>query len=47
MLNKIEIINGLSNEDLIVRRGIYEYICKLHLYDDKDINEKFIELFRK
>ena len=43
MLNKIEIINGLSNEDLIVRRGIYEYICKLHLYDDKDINEKFIE----
>lgn len=46
MLNKNEIINGLSNEDIIVRNGIYEYVCNLHLYDDKDINEKFIEFLK-
>ena len=43
MLNKDEIIIKLKNEEFIVRNAIYEYICNCHLYDDKQINEAFIE----
>lgn len=35
MLNKNEVIKELTNEEFIVRNAIYEYVCKLHLYDDK------------
>lgn len=43
ILNKNEIVKELKNEKFIVRDNIYEYVCKLHLYDDKDINAAFIE----
>ena len=43
MLNKNQIIKELKNEKFIVREAIYEYVCRLHLYDDKDISEAFIE----
>lgn len=42
MLNKNRIINELTNKEFIVRNAIYEYVCDLHLYDDKDINKAFI-----
>lgn len=42
MLNKNRIINELKNKEFIVRNAIYEHICDLHLYDDKDINKAFI-----
>lgn len=42
MLNKNRIINELTNKEFIVRNAIYEHICDLHLYDDKDINKAFI-----
>lgn len=42
MLNKNKIINELKNTEFIVRNAIYEHICDLHLYDDKDINKAFI-----
>ncbi len=42
MLNKNEIIDGLKNENFMVRNAIYEYVCNLHLYDDKDVNKAFI-----
>ena len=43
MLNKNEIIKELKNEKFIVRDNIYEHVCRLHLYDDKDINSAFID----
>ncbi|MCI8412129.1 MAG: hypothetical protein HFJ40_06875 [Clostridia bacterium] len=43
MLNKNEVIKELSNEEFIVRNAVYEYVCNLHLYDDKQINEAFIK----
>ena len=43
MLNKNEVIKELTNEEFIVRNAIYEYVCKLHLYDDKQINEALIK----
>ena len=46
MLNKKDVIRELTNEEFIVRNAVYEYVCNLHLYDDKEINEaliKFIE----
>ena len=42
MLNKNRIINELANKEFIVKNAIYEHICDLHLYDDKDINKAFI-----
>lgn len=42
MLNKNRIINELTNKEFIVRNAIYEHVCDLHLYDDKDINKAFI-----
>ena len=42
MLNKNQIIKELKNEEFIVRNAVYEHICDLHLYDDKDINQAFI-----
>ena len=42
MLNKKEIINELNNKEFIVRNAIYEYVCNLHLYDDKDISNALI-----
>lgn len=46
MLNKNEIINELKNKEFIVRNAIYEYVCNLHLYDDKDINKAFITFLK-
>ena len=46
MLNKNEIINELKNEEFIVRNAIYEYVCNLHLYDDKDINKALISFLK-
>ena len=43
MLNKNQVIEELKNEDFLVRNAVYEYVCKLHLYDDEDINKAFIE----
>lgn len=43
MLNKNEILQGLKNNEFLVRNAVYEYICNLHLYDDEDINEALIE----
>ena len=43
MLDKNEVIKGLSNEEFIVRNAVYEYVCKLHLYDDNEVNESFIK----
>ena len=43
MLNKNEIIKELENEQFIVRNAVYEYVCRLHLYEDKDINIAFIK----
>lgn len=46
MLNKNDIIRELTNEEFIVRNAVYEYVCRLHLYDDEQINDaliKFIE----
>ena len=42
MLNKNRIINELANKEFIVKNAIYEHICNLHLYDDKDINKALI-----
>lgn len=44
MLNKNEVIKELSNEEFIVRNAVYEYVCNLHLYDDRKINEALIKL---
>ncbi len=46
MLNKNQVIKELANEEFIVRNAVYEYICNLHLYDDKQINEAFIEFIK-
>ena len=46
MLNKNEIINELKNKEFIARNAIYEYVCNLHLYDDKDINKAFIAFLK-
>lgn len=46
MLDKNEVIKGLINEEFIVRNAIYEYVCNLHLYDDSEINEKFINFIK-
>lgn len=43
MLNKNEIINGLKNEEFIVRNAVYEYVCNLHLYDNVEINEALVD----
>ena len=43
MLSKSEIIKELKNKEFIVRNAVYEYVCRLHLYDDEDINKAFIE----
>ena len=43
MLSKSEIIKELKNKEFIVRDAVYEYVCRLHLYDDEDINKAFIE----
>ena len=45
MLNKNEIIKELKNKEFIVRNAIYEHICNLHLYFDK--NDKFIQKWIK
>lgn len=42
MLNENKIINELKNKEFIVRNAIYEHVCDLHLYDDKDISKAFI-----
>ncbi len=47
MLNKNQIIEELKNEDSLVRNAVYEYVCKLHLYDDEDINKAFIEFLEE
>ena len=36
MLSKSEIIKELKNKEFIVRDAVYEYVCRLHLYDDED-----------
>lgn len=46
MLNKNEIIKELKNEDFIIRNAIYEYVSKMHLYEDRDINKSFIEFIK-
>ena len=43
MLNKNEIIKELANEEFLIRNAVYEYVCKLHLYDDEKINKALIE----
>lgn len=43
MLNKNEIIKGLTDEEFLVKNAIYEYVCRLHLYDDEQINKALIE----
>ena len=43
MLSKNEIIKEIANEEFIVRNAVYEYVCNLHLYDDKEINDAFIK----
>lgn len=47
MLKKEEIIKGLENEDSDVREAVYRYVCNLHLYDDKEINEALIDFIKK
>lgn len=46
MLSKNEIIKEIKNEDPIIRNAIYNYVSKKHLYEDKDINEAFIEFIK-
>ncbi len=47
MLRKNEIIQELKNKEFLVSDAIYEYICRLHLYDDDEINEALIEYIQK
>lgn len=47
MLNKNEIIKELKNKDFIARNAVYEYVCKLHLYDDKQINNSLIQFINE
>ena len=46
MLDKNEVIKGLKHEEFIVRNAVYEYVCNLHLYDDTEINESFINFIK-
>ena len=46
MLDKNEIINGLKNRDYLVRNAIFENIVNLCLYDDKEIQDAFIEFLK-
>ncbi len=42
MLNKNEIVKELVNGEFLVRNAVYEYVCRLHLYDDEQINKALI-----
>lgn len=46
MLSKDEVIRELTNKEFIVRNAVYEYVCKLHLYDDQQINEALIKFIK-
>ena len=46
MLNKNEVIKEVLNEEFIVRNAVYEYVCNLHLYNDRKINEALIRFIK-
>ena len=43
MLSKEIILKEITNEEVIVKEAIFEYICNLHLYDDEEINKALIK----
>ena len=47
MLDKKSIVKYIKSEDKIISNAMYEYICKLHLYDYKSICNALILFLKK